>query len=90
MSPLPSSPSFLSIPCPSSLPAQPGQQPTWPARACEVESLLHDARQVLDVHDQVVVLSDGARDLHDGRLLEGISADEAAGHLHVHTAYMAF
>mmetsp|Transcript_22279 Transcript_22279/g.61581 ORF Transcript_22279/g.61581 Transcript_22279/m.61581 type:complete len:318 (-) Transcript_22279:120-1073(-) len=57
------------------------QHGAWPARACEVESLLHDARQVLDVHDQVVVLSDGARDLHDGRLLEGISADEAAGHL---------
>jgi hypothetical protein len=43
--------------------------------------LLHDAWQVLDVHDQVVVLGDGARHLHDGRLLEAVSADQLARHL---------
>lgn len=43
--------------------------------------LLHDTRQICDVHDQVVVLGDLPCDLHDGGLLEGVCANHAPWHL---------
>lgn len=43
--------------------------------------LLDDAGQVSNIHDQVVVLGDGTCDLHNGCLLEAISADQLARHL---------
>lgn len=48
------------------------------AGAREEERLLHHARQVGDVHHQVVVLGDLPRDLDDGRLLERVRANHAA------------
>ena len=44
--------------------------------ARQVERLLHNARNILHVHHQVVVLGDLARDLDDRRLLEPVRPDE--------------
>ena len=46
-----------------------------PPAGREEERLAHDPRDVLHVHDEVVVLRDLPRDLHGGRLLEGVRAD---------------
>jgi hypothetical protein len=43
--------------------------------------LVYDVRDIIDVEDQLVVLGDGAGDLCDGHLLEGISATNAVGDL---------
>ena len=47
----------------------------------EEESLADDARDVVHVHDEVVVLGDLAGDLDGGRLLERVGADHAPGNL---------
>ena len=44
--------------------------------------LLHDARQVVEVQHQVVVLRDLPRHLYDGRLLKPVRPDHAARDLH--------
>ena len=54
---------------------------TWSPAAREEEGLLHDTRQVLDIHHQEVVLGDLTRDLNNRGLLEGVGTDEATGHL---------
>ena len=46
-----------------------------PTRPRQEEGLLHHAREVRDVHHQVVVLGDLPRHLDDRRLLEGVGAD---------------
>src|SRR5690606_24792589 len=50
---------------------------TGPSGAGDVERLGQDAREVVDVLDEVVVLGDGAGDAEDVRLLEGVRPDEA-------------
>ncbi len=47
-----------------------------PAGGGDVERLLEDAHDVLGALDQVVVLGDGPADFDDGRLLEGVAADD--------------
>jgi hypothetical protein len=42
---------------------------------------VYDVRDIIDVEDQVVVLSYGVGDLCDGQLLEGVSATNAVGDL---------
>jgi hypothetical protein len=42
---------------------------------------VYDARDIVDVEDQVVVLGDGAGDLCNGHLLEGVGAANAVGNL---------
>ena len=55
---------------------------TWtgpgPAGAGDVEGLGDDARQLVGVADQVVVLGHRQRDAVDVDLLEGVLADEGA------------
>jgi hypothetical protein len=41
--------------------------------------LVYDTGDIIDVEDQVVVLGDGAGDLCDGHLLEGVGAAKAVG-----------
>src|SRR5699024_1604244 len=57
------------------------QHRTGPAGRSDVERLCHCLGDVVDVLDQVVVLGDGGGDAVDVRLLEGVGADEAAGHV---------
>ena len=52
-----------------------------PAGAGDVERLGDDARQVVGVADQVVVLGHRQRDAVDVDLLEGVLADEGGGHV---------
>src|SRR5207248_4024697 len=52
-----------------------------PARAGDVEGLLEDADDVLGAGDEVVVLGDGPANLDDGRLLEGVGADDGGADL---------
>ncbi len=66
---------------PPGLPPEANRPPTWPPAPGQEEGLFDHAREVLDVHDQEVVLGDLARDLDNRGLLEGVRADEAAGHL---------
>ena len=53
------------------------------AGAGDMERLGHDARQVVGVADQVVVLGHRQRDAVDVDLLEGVLADQGAGTLPV-------
>ena len=52
-----------------------------PAAGGEVERLLEHAHDVLGALDEVVVLGDGPADLDDGRLLEGVGADDVRADL---------
>src|SRR5579862_4297617 len=52
-----------------------------PPRLRDVEGLLHDARYLVDVHDEVVVLHDGQGHAEDVGLLEGAFADHGLRHL---------
>mmetsp|Transcript_15919 Transcript_15919/g.30675 ORF Transcript_15919/g.30675 Transcript_15919/m.30675 type:complete len:321 (+) Transcript_15919:1255-2217(+) len=54
---------------------------TRAARVGEEERLAHDARQVIQVGHQVVVLGDLARDFHNGSLLKCVCANHRPGHL---------
>ncbi len=58
---------------------------TWtgpgPAGAGEVERLGDDPRDVVRLAHQEVVLGHGQRDARDVDLLEGVLADERAGHV---------
>ena len=54
---------------------------TGPAMGGDVKGLVQDARQIVDVADQPVVLGAGARDPDGIALLEGVVADEMGGHL---------
>lgn len=47
----------------------------------EEERFFNHAWNVFHVQDEVIVLGDGSGDLDDGRLLEGVGADHAAGDL---------
>mmetsp|Transcript_1469 Transcript_1469/g.3532 ORF Transcript_1469/g.3532 Transcript_1469/m.3532 type:complete len:589 (+) Transcript_1469:609-2375(+) len=49
--------------------------------ACKEERLSDDARDVLDAHDEVVVLGDGPADFDDRRFLERVRSNHAAWHL---------
>ena len=52
-----------------------------PAAAGDVERLVHHARQVVDVLDQVIVLGAGPGDAGGVGLLEGVVADQVRRHL---------
>ena len=54
---------------------------TRPAGAGDVEGLVQDARQILDVLDQPVVLGAGPGDADGIALLEGVVADQMRRHL---------
>lgn len=51
------------------------------AEGDEEECFFYDARDVINVKDEIVVLDDGVGDLDDGGFLEGIGADHSAGDL---------
>ncbi len=52
-----------------------------PSRPGDIERLVQNARQVIDVLHQIVVLGARARDAGGVRLLEGVVADEVGRHL---------
>lgn len=54
---------------------------TRAAASGEKESLFDDARDIIDVEDEVIVLGDGSSDFYDGGLLKSVGADHAAGYL---------
>src|SRR5229473_1982805 len=51
------------------------------AGACDVERFLDNAREILDVLDEIVVLCARTRDTHDVGFLEGVVADHRGRHL---------